>query len=168
MASEPGPRRDNRVHWRRWLAGCLAIALFALGVWASDRITWQGERTVYTVGCVGGKWAGLSCSGRLVAGERHRFRASRTRQEVLYWVVGSSTPSGKFGDCRVKNRGNWSCNVLAGPPPTIAHEMDDDRPVNFVPGLDVPYRAVAKWKWALLDAGFHAIGSADFGGYPPD
>ncbi len=148
----------------RWLALAFLCALFGLGIWASDRVTYQGERTVFTVDCRDGAWDALRCTGRMVAGDRHRFRASRSRQEVLYWVVGSSMPSGKFGDCRVKSRGNWSCNVLAGSPPTIAHEMNDDRPVNFVPGLDLPYRAVSKWKWMLLDAGIHVFSVADFGG----
>jgi hypothetical protein len=146
----------------KWLAGIFVLALFALALWGSDRITYQGERTVFTVDCRDGAWDGLRCTGRLVAGDRHRFRASTNRQEVLYWVVGSTSPSGRFTDCRVKSRGNWSCNVTAGQPPTVAHEMTDDRPSNHVAGLDQPYRAVAKWKWALLNAGVHVFGTADY------
>ena len=157
-------RRKPRRPATRWLVAVLLFALFALGVWASDRVTYQGERTVFTVACRDGTWDGLRCSGRMVAGDRYRFRASRSRQEVLYWIVGSSAPSGKFGDCRVENRGNWSCNVLTSSPPTIAHEMNDNRPANFVPGLDLPYPAVAKWKWALLDAGIQVFSVAYFGG----
>src|SRR5215204_2880092 len=60
---------------RLWLAiGALFIAMAAYA-WAVDFISVQGERTVYTVDCVGGVWSGAQCSGNLVAGERYRFRA---------------------------------------------------------------------------------------------
>ena len=88
-----------------------------MALWASDKITYEGERTIYTVRCEQGNWEGLQCKGRMVAGDRYRFRASVSKQEVLYWVVGSSQPSGKFSRCTVKDRGNWSCEANADQPP---------------------------------------------------
>jgi hypothetical protein len=149
----------------------LLVVLSAAGVcamiWASDRITFQGERTVYTVQCLDGAWDGLRCTGRMVAGDRHLFRASKNRQEVLYWITGSKTPSGKFADCRVRNRGDWSCNVAVNQPPTIAHEMAKDRPVNSVAGLDLPFRAVHKWKWWILHLGLPVFAEAEYDGREP-
>ena len=71
------------------------VIVGALGVfiWSSDRVTLEGERTVYTVTCEQGAWDGLRCTGRIAAGDRHRFRSSRSRREVVYWIAGSAAPS---------------------------------------------------------------------------
>ena len=45
------------------------IAIFSVlgfAAWASDFITMQGERTIYTVECRDGAWAGDRCAGNLV------------------------------------------------------------------------------------------------------
>ena len=57
--------------------GFVIVVLAGLGfaAWASDFITMQGERTIYTVECRDGAWAGDRCAGSLTAGPRYRFRA---------------------------------------------------------------------------------------------
>jgi hypothetical protein len=81
----------------------LILGLVGLGtlIWASDHVTLEGERTIYTVTCESGVWDGLRCTGRLVAGDRYRFRSSRSRNEVMYWTAGSDAPSGKYASCQV-------------------------------------------------------------------
>ncbi len=150
--SDAQPRRTLR-RLAKVLAGVVATAAFAVFIWGSDRITFQGERTIHTVRCVDGEWQQRHCTGRLVASDRYTFRASRSRQEVLYWVFGSSAPSGKYSDCRVENRSNWVCAVRTGEPKTITYEMRNDRPVHGDEALAVPFHAVPKWKWWALRYG---------------
>ena len=146
----------------KWVAIVLALAGICVVLWASDKITYEGERTVYTVRCEQGEWQDLRCNGKMVAAERYRFRASTVKQEVLYWVVGSPAPSGKFSQCKVKDRGNWSCPENAGQPPTIAHEMVNGRPTRSAGDHDLPFRAVPKWVWWVLDAGVHVYHRAGY------
>lgn len=139
----------------RVLLALAAVAVAGMLLWASDQVTLQGERTIYTVDCAGGTWNGATCSGRLVPGKRYAFRASKTRHEVLYWIRGSEAPSGKYSDCTVANRDNWSCNVTTAPAaPTIAFDMVKGQPTRVGSGLVLPYHSVPKWKWWLMDAGF--------------
>lgn len=146
----------------KWVAGLLVVICLAVVLWASDRITYEGERTVYTVRCDQGEWEGLLCRGTMVASDRHRFKASVSKQEVLYWVVGSPSPSGKFGQCKVKDRGNWSCVEHAGGPPTITHEMVNGRPKRDETIGELPFHAVPKWVWWVLDAGVHVYNKAGY------
>lgn len=146
----------------KWIAIVLVLSGLAIVLWASDKITYEGERTIYTVRCEGGEWAGLQCRGKMVAADRYRFRASKAKQEVLYWVVGSSAPSGKFTQCTVKDRGNWTCPENAGQPATITHEMVNGRPKRDDGVQDVAFHAVPKWVWWLLDAGVHWYSKAGY------
>jgi hypothetical protein len=146
----------------KWTAIVLIVIALGLALWASDKITYEGERTVYTVRCEEGAWVGLQCKGRMVAGDRYRFRASVSKQEVLYWVVGSSQPSGKYSRCTVKNRGNWSCEEVAGQPSTITREMMNGRPRREEGGERPPFHAVPKWVWWVLDAGIHVYSKAGY------
>jgi hypothetical protein len=146
------------------------FAVLAIGIWASDRITLQGERTIHTVACEGGAWDGLRCTGHLVAADRYRFRSSHARNEVLYWIAGSKAPSGKFTDCRVQDRDNWTCNVESGQPPSIAHELSGGRPTSHLNGIDASFHAVSKGKWWALSSGILAFTDADYSsdsGSPP-
>ena len=140
------------------------VVVFGLGafIWASDRITLEGERTVYTVACEQGTWDGLRCTGRITAGDRHRFRSSKSRHEVAYWIAGSPAPSGKYIDCVVTDRDRWTCDARVGDQPSITHEFSDGRPANHISGLDTPFHAVAKWKWWALRAGIPGFDKADF------
>jgi len=142
----------------------ILVIVGAMGVfiWSSDRITLEGERTVYTVICEQGAWDGLRCTGRIVAGDRHRFRSSRSRSEVVYWIAGSAAPSGKYSECDVTDRDFWSCKTQAGELPTIAHEFSDGRPVPRAAGIDLPFHAVNKWKWWALRLGIPGFRKADF------
>lgn len=139
------------------------VVVGALGVfiWSSDRITLEGERTIYTVNCEQGAWDGLRCSGRITAGDRYRFRSSRSRREVLYWIAGSATPSGKYSDCDVTDRDFWSCQARVGEQPSITHELSDGRPVSIA-GIDLPFHAVTKRKWWALRLGIPGINTADY------
>jgi hypothetical protein len=139
----------------------LAIIVFVVALlWGSDRITMQGERTIYTADCDRGTWNGNTCSGALVPGKRYAFRASQSRNEVVYWVRGSTAPSGKYPDCKVTDRDNWSCAAPAdGAPATIAFAMTKGWPVEG-PGL-LPFHAVPKWKWWLMDVGLRAFTQAE-------
>ena len=140
------------------------VVVVGLGVfiWASDRITLEGERTIYTVACEQGVWDRLRCSGHLTAGDRHRFRSSRSRREIVYWIAGSPTPSGKYSECDVTDRDRWVCQAHAGEQPSIAHELSDGRPVQRVAGIDLPFHAINKWKWWALHFGISGFSKADF------
>ena len=73
----------------KWAIVAVVVVALGIALWGSDKITYEGERTVYTVRCEQGDWEGArNARGRMVAGDRYRFRASVSKQEVLYWVVG--------------------------------------------------------------------------------
>jgi hypothetical protein len=146
---------------RRLIVGMLFAALVAIPLWASDRITLQGERTIFTARCVQGTWQVAHCTGHLAPGERHAFRASVRRHEVIYWIRDSNAPSGKYSDCTVVDRDNWSCNVEVNQQPSIAYEMVKGRPTRAAVEGILPYRAVAKWKWWLMNAGLTVFTDAD-------
>lgn len=136
-----------------WFAISFGLMALAISIWASDKISYQGERTVYSVRCEQGIWEGWRCTGRLVAGDRYRFRASKSRQEVIYWIVGASGASGKYSNCNVVDRGNWKCPEAVGQPRTITREMVKGHPVCDEGEIPLPFRAVPKWQWWLLDVG---------------
>jgi hypothetical protein len=131
-------------------------------IWASDKITLQGQRTIYSVQCRDGTWEGWRCTGTLVAGDRYRFLASRSRQEVIFWVVGSKQPSAKYTDCVVEDRDNWKCNAKPGQPAAVVDELAHGKPDTSGAALTAPLRAVHKWKWWVLYGGIHAFRSADY------
>ena len=133
-----------------WLLS-VVVLLSLLGlVWASDQITAQGERTVYTVECDGGAWQGAHCGGRLSPGARHRFLASKAQEEVSFWIVGSSRPPGKFTDCVVRDGRNWICRPEAEASRTITLQMSDGRPVHSASGPTQAFHTIQKWRWWLL------------------
>jgi hypothetical protein len=138
----------------------VAAVLVALGVaaWASDFVTMQGERTVYTVECVGGAWQGDRCTGELVAGQRYRYRASKPQREVVFWTVGTAEPSGKFEDCTVRDGRNWVCKVCPDAKRSITLQMTQGVPVSSAGPEPVtrPFRAVSKWRWMLLKLGINS------------
>jgi hypothetical protein len=149
---------------RRWFSSALALLLIALAVialvWASDRITLQGERTIYAVECAEGAWEGSRCTGRLVAGPRYAFRVSTRRHEVLHWIRGSGAPSLRFTGCEVKDRDNWSCAADPGQPPMIAYGMRDGRPLRPGDTAIGPFHDVSKWKWWAIRYGVNFFSEA--------
>jgi hypothetical protein len=147
---------------KRSLFAVAALALFAFLIWASDTITLQGERTIYTVNCEHGAWKDLRCTGKMVAGDRYRYRASTSRHEVIFWVAGLPKPSGRYTDCDVRNRGNWSCNATLDAAPSITREMTNDQATHGPAGLTISFHAVPKWKWWLLRVGLVTMNEAAY------
>ena len=141
---------------RVWAFVILLLAALIFSAWASDFITMQGERTVYTVECRGGSWQDDRCSGNLVAGNRYRYRALKPHNEVIFWTVGASDRSGKFDDCAIKDGRNWafSCKPGSDAARSITLVMSEGVPVPGPPGVTLPFRAVSKWRWLLLERGF--------------
>jgi hypothetical protein len=155
---DDGRRRGSTV--TRTLLTALLIGFVGALLWGSDRITLQGERTIYTVQCSRGTWDGNTCSGKLIPDKRYAFRASKARHEVLYWVRGSDSPSGMYHDCTVVDRDNWKCDAaVGGTPTTIAYEMTKGKPAH-VDGGALPFHSVPKWKWWLMDAGVGTFSEA--------
>src|SRR5450759_5230829 len=134
-----------------WIVPAAVIAAMSFLVWASDKITWEGERTIYTVRCELGTWVGDRCSGRLVAAERFRFGAIKNHGEVLFRNVGSHEPSGKFNECVIEDGRNWSCKANAESPKSITLEMSKGRPVPDSTGATRPFHAVPKLSWMILE-----------------
>jgi hypothetical protein len=146
----------------KWLFPFLLIAALVAVIWASDRITLQGERTIYTVECVGGAWQDLLCTGEVKTGARYRFRASKTRGEVVHWIAGSAERSGKMTDCTVRDRGNWSCKTPDSANPAIAQAMVNDR-LSPKPGsAAITFHMIAKWKWWAIYWGVPGFHQADY------
>jgi hypothetical protein len=149
---------------RIWISagGVVAMAL-AFG-WASDAITIQGERTVYTVECAGGQWDSRTCTGKLTRGDRYRFRVLSAHGEVLSWVVGAPGQSDKFSGCEIEDGRNWACppepkTSRAFPP--ITYRMVHGTPAPGLGGNMHPFHAVAKWRWWLAGYGLPIGSEAD-------
>ena len=103
----------------------------------------------------------IKCTGTLVAGDRYRYLSLKARHEVIFWVAGSAEPSGKFTDCTVENRGNWSCKANVDSAKSITHEMVNDKAKPDPIGLTRPFHAVPKWEWWLLRVGFPGFSDAN-------
>jgi hypothetical protein len=141
----------------------VAVVVVLLGVmaWLDDFITLNGTgRTVYTAECSGGSWQGRTCTGRLVAGDRHRFRALKNHREVLYWTAGSPLPSGKMTDCTITDARDWTCREAPSQPPPLTMTMANGRAV-AAPGRALTHHCVEKWKWLLLSSGVTWIHDAN-------
>jgi hypothetical protein len=139
---------------RVWSFVLLLLAALGFAAWASDFVTMQGERTIYTVDCEGGGWQGDRCSGRVAAGKRYRYRALKPHGEVIFWTVGTKEPSGKFSECTIQDGRNWTCKVCADAARSITLQMTHGLPVAAAPTVTRPFRAVSKWRWLLLQRGF--------------
>ena len=155
-------QRIGNVMVKRVFGILFALGLLCAVVWASDRVTLQGERTIYTVNCEQGVWQGLECTGRLAAGDRYRYLSLKTRHELIFWIAASKEPSGKLIDCTVENRGNWSCKANADSARSITHEMVNDKAKPDPTALTRPFHAVPKWKWWLLRAGLPGLSEANY------
>ena len=137
---------------RLWIFLLAVVALLFGMLWASDSITMQGERTIYTIDCDRGQWQAAACTGRRVAGARYRFRALTAHREVLFWRLGTTEPSGAFNDCDIVDGRNWRCK--AGPRSTgaITREMAHGVPLPD-PSLPKPLVVTSKLHWYLLKWG---------------
>lgn len=137
-----------------WPLFSLVLIVLAFSAWITDGITLEGERTVYTAKCQDGNWQGNNCTGKLVAGERYRFRALRSHGEVVFWTVKATTePSGKFTDCVIKDGRNWKCKANADLPRTITLEMARGCPVADSTGKALSFHQISKLRWMLMTLG---------------
>ena len=151
----PARRRQRRAFaenpsMRLWPLALALPALLIGGLWSSDVITLQGERTIYTADCRGGSWQGTRCSGRLVAADRYRFRALKTHREVVFWTAGASGHSGKFTDCEIEDGRNWNCKPTVDAAQTITLQMSRGVAMPDASGAAKRFHAIAKWRWWLL------------------
>lgn len=129
----------------------VVVLLLGLLGWLHDFVTLSGSgRTLYTAECAGGVWRGTTCTGHLVAGNRHRFKTLKNHREVLYWTAGVAQPSGKLSDCTVEDAKDWSCRQAPAQPPAITMTMKNGRAV-AAPGYEPTHHCVEKWKWLLLE-----------------
>jgi hypothetical protein len=129
----------------------LVLALFVF-MWAIDFITLEGEWTLYGAQCTQGKWLDAErCSGKLEAGERHRFRALKKKGEVVFWTVGSPEPSGKLAPCVIQSRSDWKCEAGGDGARALTLELHRGEAVPQT-GVEV-FHALPKWKWFLLKYG---------------
>ncbi|MCE9660748.1 MAG: hypothetical protein K8R60_19645 [Burkholderiales bacterium] len=137
---------------RVWLLVVLMLTFLVVAAWASDFVTLQGERTIYTAECEGGQWQDSRCTGRMVAGKRYRYHASKERGEVVLQVVGSSAPAGRLSNCDIRDGRNWVCPPAESPARSWTLRMEHGAPVAR---QDLPTRSdrqVSKWRWHLLEA----------------
>ena len=135
--------------WGFMFAVC---AFLGFSAWASDFITMQGERTVYTVECRDGAWDGDRCGGKVVAGPRYRYRALPPHREVIFWTIGTDEPSGKFVGCAIRDGRNWICQPNGDAARSITLQMADGVPI--AGPVTRPFRAVSKWRWIMLRRGW--------------
>ena len=136
---------------RVWVFVLALLGLLLFAGWASDFITMQGERTIYTVECKEGTWNGDACSGALAPGLRYRFRALKPHREVIFWTLGTKDRSGKFDECEIEDGRNWVCRPNADVARSITLQMQQGQPVPA--SATRAFRAVSKWRWMLLDRG---------------
>lgn len=140
---------------RVWLVVVAVLATLGFAGWASDFVTMQGERTVYTVDCRNGVWHDVHCTGKLEVGPRYRYRALIPHSEVIFWTLGTSDPSGKFGDCKIQDGRNWLCKASPDAARSITLQMCDGAPLAGPPGVTREFRAVSKWRWLLVQRGLY-------------
>ena len=138
---------------RVWLGVGAVVAGLGAAAWASDFITLQGVRTVYTVECRG-TWHGDRCDGKLAAGDRYRYEAIKPHQEVVFWTIGTGEPIGMFKDCKIDDGRNWVCRPSEDVTRSVTLQMVAGHPVPGNQGATRPCHAVSKWRWILLGHGF--------------
>ena len=137
----------------RWLAATL-VALLVYFIWTTDKITLQGERTIYTVNCANGNWDGKRCTGELDAGPRYRYRALKARGEVLFWVLGANEPSSKLTGCTIQDGRNWTCPVSPHASQSITLGLVSGDPLTNPAWPTRPLHAVSKMTWIFLSLGW--------------
>ena len=142
----------------RILLVLVAVTIF-IG-WASDSITLQGERTVYTANCSAGVWRGATCTGTMVVGPRYRFRALKAHGEVIFWTSGEAASSSKFTDCIISDGRNWTCKANAEIGRAITNAMVDGRPIPEAGVQTREFHQIPKWQWGMATLGLPIFGDA--------
>jgi len=148
-------RKEKRFK-ARWI-GIPFLMTLLLFLWATDRVTLQGERTVYTVNCLNGAWSGNGCGGQVVAGPRYRYKALKNRGEVLFWVLGTQEPSSKLTGCTIQDGRNWACPPTADASTSLTLSMEHGEPKRSTSWPTVPFHSTSKPSWFLLDLGFQTV-----------
>ena len=151
---------QSRRRQLRWLAVSILV-LMVYFIWTTDKITLQGERTIYTVTCVDGVWDGKRCTGELSVGPRYRYRALKARGEVLFWVLGSSEPSSKLTDCTIHDGRNWTCPVVPDASHSITLALAGGSPVVNAAWPTRPLHPVSKMTWIFLSWGWQVTRTSD-------
>ncbi len=131
------------------------MLVFAFFVWTTDKLSMQGERTIYTVDCRNGTWDGNRCSGKLAAGPRFRYRALAVRGEVLFWVLGVNEPSSKLTSCTIEDGRHWTCPASADAVKSLTLAMSHGEPVRNPAWPTRPFHSTSKVSWWLLDFGWN-------------
>ena len=147
---------NTRVFFVTLLVLLIAVTTAA---WATDFVTLESEWTIYTANC-SSAWQANHCTGKLLPGDRHRFRALKAHREVLYWTAGDMGESGRFVRCDIMDGRNWACPANPGSPPAITRRM-----VRGIPDPDkdadrLPFHRIAKVRWVALTYGIPVGGSA--------
>lgn len=140
----------------------VVFLVLATWAWFTDFVTIQGESTVYTANCDNGQWQGERCTGRLVPGERYRFRALPRRREVLFWTLGRDEPSGRFTQCQIQDGRNWICAPGPDALRTITTGLVRGRAIHDPSGATKGFHAIYKWRWILLQWGLPMGQRADY------
>jgi hypothetical protein len=151
-------RRHERLAYLVLASLCLAVVAYA---WAIDFVSFEGERTIYTVRCTGGTWSGSRCTGTLVLGDRYRFRALRHHKEVLFWTVASTEPAGKLKGCEVVSGRNWSCSINDETSHAVALQMIRGEGALEEHARAAGVRCISKMRWILARLGMPLGHSAD-------
>lgn len=144
---------QSRLRQLRFLALSILV-LMVYFIWTSDKITLQGERTIYTVNCDNGAWIGNKCSGEMVAGPRYRYRALKARGEVLFWVLGVNEPSSKLTGCTVMDGRNWTCPVSQDASKSITLALEAGDPLTNAAWPTRALHGVSKMTWIFLELGW--------------
>jgi hypothetical protein len=133
----------------KWIAS-LALLCLVFFIWTTDKISIQGERTIYTVDCLNGTWNGNQCGGLLAAGPRFRYRALKAHAEVLFWILGEQEPSGKLTGCEIQDGRNWSCPVSADAAKSLTLTLSGGEAVHDSAWPTRPFHATSKVHWWFL------------------
>ena len=157
---ESTPMYQSKRFKFRWVATPVLLLLVFL-IWSSDRVTLQGERTVYTVTCAGDAWVGNQCRSVITAGPRFRYRALRARGEVLFWVLGVQEPSSKLTGCTIQDGRNWTCPASDDAPKSLTLGIARGEPLRNPAWPTLPFHSVSKVTWLLLDVGFKFVPMVD-------
>lgn len=139
----------------RWIT-IFALLLLGFFIWTTDKITLQGERTIYTVECRNGTWDGDRCSGKLAAGPRFRYRALKAHGEVLFWVLGRQEPSAKLTGCAIQDGRNWTCPASADSAKSLTLTLSGGEAVQNLTWPTRPFHATSKVAWWLLNIGLNS------------
>ena len=139
----------------------VVLVISAAVAWMTDWITISGERTIYTVECAGGDWIGARCPGRIVAGERYKYRAFKSDREVWFWILGADEPFGRLENCDIKSGRQWTCQPSSDSLDSLTYSMWNGKAVYDESIPTISFHATSKLRWWLAKVGVTWFHSAD-------